>query len=616
MANEAWQSAWVEVLPDFSNFAKTAKSRFTGILGPAGAAGGIAAGNLAGNLFKGTFLQILGGVLGANIVTGIGYTIGRTIGNAVGAGVAYALSSIDLASDLEQSMGAVKAVFKDQTKFIDDLSLQSAKSLGLSRQDYQSYATLVGAQLKNLGIPFEKVSGQTADLIGLGADLAAQFGGSTSDAVTAISSVLRGERDPIERYGVSIKQTDINARLAAAGLNKLTGDARKQAEIQATLAILYEQTADAQGTFAREGDTLAGQQQRLQASLEDTQTRLGTALLPAFTSLAEYANDHLVPRLDDVVGRLGPKLADALEKATPKVEALLDKVSPLVEDFISWGAEEGLPAVIDGLGDFADAVPGWVDAFKKINDAGDAFMDWYLQSIKDVKNAKDGLNSGIQDFIDGLVEFFGPGPGVVTGKAFADAFLKSATDNDIPGGLSKDLDPKMRGAGESAGQSFADGTKSRLTDAIDVNTLFKSGQDLADGFASGIESRAARVSRAALDAAQGAVISVNKYLKISSPSKVFEQIGGYVSEGMALGIAGNAGMVARAVQSMVPLPDVASSMSSIVGSATVRAGGSDQPIYVQNPFTGEYLLAQVDGRASQVLNVAVNRAVPALAGGK
>lgn len=31
------------------------------------------------------------------------------------------------------------------------------------------------------------------------------------------------------------------------------------------------------------------------------------------------------------------------------------------------------------------------------------------------------------------------------------------------------------------------------------------------------------------------------------------------------------------------------------------------PIYVQNPFTGEYLLAQVDGRASTLIDEADKR---------
>src|SRR5690606_19832279 len=124
---------------------------------------------------------------------------------------------------------------------------------------------------------------QTNDLVGLGADLAATFGGSTSDAVSALSSLLRGERNPIERYGVSMNEATVKAKMAALGLDGLTGEAEKNAKLQATLAILTEQTADAQGQFAREADTAAGAAQIATAKQEDMRAKIGTGLLPIYT---------------------------------------------------------------------------------------------------------------------------------------------------------------------------------------------------------------------------------------------------------------------------------------------------------------------------------------------
>ena len=101
-----------------------------------------------------------------------------------------------------------------------------------------------------------------------------------------MSSLLRGERDPIERYGVSIKQADVNARLAAMGLTGLEGEAAKAAERQATLALLTDQTSSALGQFERESDTAAGAQQRATAEWENAQAKLGEALLPTLVDLA------------------------------------------------------------------------------------------------------------------------------------------------------------------------------------------------------------------------------------------------------------------------------------------------------------------------------------------
>jgi hypothetical protein len=363
--SEAWQSAWVEILPDFKNFKTSANSQMSGVLGAAGTAGGLAAGRNMGAGLLGSIKGLAGPLIG--IVAALG--IGRLIGEAIGSGINYALNSVDLASDLEQSTGAVRSVFKEQSSIVEGFADGAAKNVGLAKTSYQTFATVVGAQLKNLGIPFDQIAGQTDDLIGLGADLSAQFGGSTSDAVNALSSLLRGERDPVERYGVGIKQSDINARLAAKGLGDLTGEAKKQAEIQATLAILYEQTTDAQGTFAREGDTLAGQQQRLQAVLTDTQTAFGEALLPAFSSASGFALETLVPALERVLENVGPTLGDALSDLAPKFEELVEKATPLAEAFIIAVAEDALPALIQGLNDFLDSVPLWIEGFKDVDGA-------------------------------------------------------------------------------------------------------------------------------------------------------------------------------------------------------------------------------------------------------
>lgn len=209
-------------------------------------------------------------------------------GLALGAITALGKGAYDAASDLQQSAGAVESVFKDQSDTIINASKTAADAVGLSTSSYQNLATVLGAQLKNMGMPMDEVSDKTTNLIGLGSDLAATFGGTTSDAVSAVSALLRGERDPIERYGVSIKQADINARMAADGLTGLSGDAAKAAETQTVLAMLAEQTSGAMGQFARETDSAAGAQQIATAQWENARAELGERLLPIGTQVSQW----------------------------------------------------------------------------------------------------------------------------------------------------------------------------------------------------------------------------------------------------------------------------------------------------------------------------------------
>ena len=209
-------------------------------------------------------------------------------GTAAGAAwVGLASQAVSAASDMQQASGAVEAVFQGQAEAVMKLADNAAQAVGISASEYANMSALMGAQLKNLGIDQDQLVPKTEKLIGIGADLSAMYGGTAKEAVEALSSALRGERDPIERYAISIKQADIDARMAADGLSGLEGDAKKLAETEATLALITEQAAVAHGTFGREADTVAGQQQRATAAWQDAKAALGEQLLPYVTDAAE-----------------------------------------------------------------------------------------------------------------------------------------------------------------------------------------------------------------------------------------------------------------------------------------------------------------------------------------
>lgn len=209
---------------------------------------------------------------------------------AVGGGlVAIGAKAGDLAAQLQDSSGAVDAVFKDHAATVHAAAANAAQSVGLSEDAYKKMASTMGAQLTNMGTAQADLAGETDSLIGTAADLAAQFGGSTADAVGALSSLMRGETDPIEKYGISIKQADIEAKKAELGLKGLTGEADKAAQKQAIMALLTQQSASSAGAFARETGNANVAQQQAAAAAENAGAKLGTVLLPAMTKGAQMA---------------------------------------------------------------------------------------------------------------------------------------------------------------------------------------------------------------------------------------------------------------------------------------------------------------------------------------
>ena len=255
---------------------------------------------------------------------------------------------VSAAADLEQSTGAIEAVFKSGAEQMKAFADTAATTVGLTKNEYQELGTLLGAQLKNGGTSIDQLAGKTNELIGVAADLAAQFGGSTADAVGALSSALKGERDPIERYGVSLKQASIDAKAAELGFTKVGASFDTEAQQAATLALIMEQTADAHGAFAREGDTLSHQIQVLKAHMGDFAAKVGTLVLPAVTALASAAIEHLVPSMESLTTWARDVAVPALQafadqftaNVVPKVKAVAEvfqtQVMPRLQAFIAW----------------------------------------------------------------------------------------------------------------------------------------------------------------------------------------------------------------------------------------------------------------------------------------
>ncbi|MCF2529376.1 hypothetical protein [Yinghuangia soli] len=201
-------------------------------------------------------------------------------------------SAVSKADQLNQAMGGIDAVFKESAGTVKQWGRDAAQSVGLSATAYDQTAAKLGASLKNQGVAQQELAGTTDGLIKRAADLASVFGGTTQEAVEALGAAFRGEADPAERYGLNLSQTAVNAYKSANAQRNLT-------DVQARMELLFKQSADSAGNFAKESSTLEGQQQRLNAQWENMQAALGQKLLPVVIAVATWFNSTLLPGLKD-----------------------------------------------------------------------------------------------------------------------------------------------------------------------------------------------------------------------------------------------------------------------------------------------------------------------------
>lgn len=211
---------------------------------------------------------------------------------AMGTLAAFGLQKAAKATqDLRLAQLTTNKVFGSATTAIDRYAKVSVDRFGLSERAYRQATSQLGAFLNNLGFSLPEAADRANNLLGISTDLAAAFGRTTGEAVNAISAALRGERDTIEQFGVAIKQVDVNARVAALGLDVSTQEAKKNAEAVATLSLITEQAAQFQGIYASEQNKANRAAQEARASAENMAAAIGEAALPAVASVTQAIAD-------------------------------------------------------------------------------------------------------------------------------------------------------------------------------------------------------------------------------------------------------------------------------------------------------------------------------------
>lgn len=183
--------------------------------------------------------------------------------------------AIESFSALEQSATSIRTIFGDSADVIEDWGNRAAGAAGFSKREVNESAAVMGQTLLNMGYDADTAADMVVRLQQRAADLAIAFGKKPQDAILAIGSALRGERDTIEKFGVTIKQADVENRILADGLDTSTAAGRRNAEAVATLGIVLDQSTSSAGRFAGASDQVAGKLATMRAEAENGKAAFG-----------------------------------------------------------------------------------------------------------------------------------------------------------------------------------------------------------------------------------------------------------------------------------------------------------------------------------------------------
>ena len=234
--------------------------------------------------------------------------------------VAAGAAAVKFASDEGEALNAANVVFRESASVITAWGENAATQAGLSKAEFFQSAAVTGAMLKGMNLTIEESADKTIMLTKRAADMASIFNTDVKDSTNAVAAAIRGEMEPIRRYGVTLNQAMIQAKALAMGLYDGKGQIDSYAKAQATMALIMEQTNDIANDFVNTSDQQANSTRILIAETKNQAAALGKELLP-------YAL-QLIQGLRKLVDGFG-SMTDEQKKTIVKVAALAAGLGPL-----------------------------------------------------------------------------------------------------------------------------------------------------------------------------------------------------------------------------------------------------------------------------------------------
>lgn len=317
---------------------------------------------------------------------GLGLAMTGVFAGAAGAAaISFMKDSVKEASDLNESINAVRVTFGESAESILKLGESAAESVGLANSEFNSLAVGFSAFVEQIDRGQGNVAEVMDDLTTRVADFASVMNLDVTEAAEKFRSGLAGETEPLRKFGLDVSAASVNLKALELGLADSSSELDEQDKILARYHLIMEQTEKTAGDFANTSDDLANKQRILSKRWKDAQAAIGEALVPAVEALLEVGED-LIPVLEDMAVGLdafdvGGKLRDLriFIEASDALGGLNLKTFDLWVDFGD---------ALDNMADPADALRQTFDRFADLDFAA-ADMERFVQNAISISGVDD-----------------------------------------------------------------------------------------------------------------------------------------------------------------------------------------------------------------------------------
>jgi len=309
----------------------------------------------------------------------------------------------DAASDLNEEVSQSAQIFGPAASAIDDFA-KGAEAIGQSERQAHAAANTFGLFFTNAGKSKGEAADMSVTMSKLASDMASFKNTTPEEAIEALGAALRGESEPIRRYGVMLDEATLKNRALEMGLVSTTSGTLPPAiKMQAAYAEILAQTTTIQGDFTRTQDGQANSQRRLAAEFENAKAKLGEGFLPVMQKVIGAASTgvDVFNSLDEASGGTVGTIASVAVVGLGAVGVISTMVGwtiKMKDNFTAAStAVKGYGSQIAGVGAAVAAVAAGVAMWK-------ARQDELTQGTRDtVKLYDDNLRAGALSY-DQLAE--------------------------------------------------------------------------------------------------------------------------------------------------------------------------------------------------------------------
>lgn len=304
-------------------------------------------------------------------MSGLARSLG--VGLSIAGIVALGKQAIETASDIEEVQNVVDTAFGNMAYKIEAFADTAVTQFGISKLSAKEMGSTFMAMGRAMVGSMEDASDMAISLTARAADMSSFYNKSAEETATALKSIYTGETETLKAYGVVMTEINLQEYAYRQGIKKKISAMTQAEKVQLRYMYVMEQTALAEGDFAKTSDSWANQTRILKEQFKELLSVAGTGLITVLTPAVKFLNTILtqliaiatqagailsrltgisIPTADagkfaqDLSDASGgaDKLADSVEaagKAADKALAPFDKLNVLNNDNNRSGSGSG-----------------------------------------------------------------------------------------------------------------------------------------------------------------------------------------------------------------------------------------------------------------------------------